>query len=80
MSDTTSFLEWLRARGGRATLSEILVTRFAAEYRKHKTLLKKRGYNIEVLQDHKEPGRNLYVLTDPFVPPHFESSGQAVFL
>lgn len=65
MSDTQEFRHWIEDRGGKATLGEILNTHFAAEYRKHASLLRREGYTIECVMNHKEPSKNLYILTPP---------------
>jgi len=62
MSDTKHFLQWMTDRGGRVTLGEILKTTFAAEYRKHISLLRRMGHRITLKQNFERPSENLYVL------------------
>ena len=62
MNDTEKFLEWFKARSYRVTLGEIMRSEHGCEYRKHFTLLRKRGLDIRVQSNRKEPSLNLYTL------------------
>jgi hypothetical protein len=79
MNQTDSFLQWFQEKGGELTLWEILSTRHSAEYRKEISLLRQRGYRIEVTLNRKIPSLNLYKLTkiDNIV---FDKHGQGEFI
>lgn len=64
MNDTEQFKLWLEERGNVVTLSDILKSHHAAEYRKHFTYLRKSPYFLDFRpkKNIKEPGKNLYTL------------------
>ena len=68
VSQLNEYREWLMdgKRANTRTLSEILSTKFAAEYRKYNTLLRQSGYRVNVKLCRKAPGANLYTAIAPF--------------
>lgn len=67
MSHREAILEFFRARGGRATLGEILRHPFGYEFRARATELRRQGYRIDCVKA-KKPSENLYVLSAPARP------------
>ena len=65
MTQLESYKDFIRSKGHRLTLSEILSTNHAAEYRKGDSLLRKEGWTVEVSINHKRPGQNMRVYKEP---------------
>lgn len=74
MTDTDNYLKFLLERGS-VTLGEILKTHFAAEYRKHNTFLRHRGFQITCERNGMEPSKNRYTIKPP-VKFEIEQTGQ----
>ena len=72
MNSTESFEQFWIDSGYQLTLGEILNTHFAAEYRKHISLLRPKyqtmGYQIKCQINRKEPGKNLYIRAPLAIP------------
>lgn len=77
MTQKESLIKMFRDKGGWLTLSEILQTSLAAEYRARFTELRRDGYSI-VLERGKRPSENIYRFTEP-VKTH-EIDGQVCFI
>ena len=65
MTDTDKFLSFFEFKNNVLTLGEILQTHFSAEYRKHISLLRNKGYKIECKLNKKKPSENTYTLLAP---------------
>lgn len=56
---------WMKSRGGEFRLRELARTKFIFEYRKLIRFLRLRGYVVDIKENRKRPGSNLYTVTPP---------------
>jgi len=76
MTDTDHYLEYLREHNFVITLGEIMKTRFACEYRKHHSLLRGKGYEIDC-ERAKPASNNVYRVTVAVkAPAQYKYEGQ----
>ena len=64
MNDTERFIEFFKENGSQLTLGMIMKTTFAAEYRKHMSIIREMpGYEIpSPILDRNTPSNNLYTM------------------
>lgn len=59
------FAWWIRRRGGVFRLRDIGRTIYFPEYRKLVRFLRLRGYVVDIVENRKRPGSNLYTVRPP---------------
>ena len=67
MTQFESYKDFIRSRGHRLTLSEILSTNYAAEYRRLDAELREEKWEIDLTLNRRSPGQNLRVFREPVV-------------
>lgn len=68
MSQLAEFKDYVRTSHHQVTLWSLLRSKWAAEYRKMHTLLRREGWKVVVELNRKVPGRNLYRFQEPSPP------------
>jgi hypothetical protein len=76
LTQKQGILELFRENGNKLTLSHILNTLYAAEYRARFSDLRREGYIINCIRG-ENPSNNIYELIEPL---KFDNSGQGSFV